>query len=223
MTGTPLPTGAQTFGGIPFQIGPGGNYIWSADVQAHDGTASESITIPINEVSSTVYLLLNTEWANPLTPVQLLFTFSDNSTLEVDLKAQNSVGQLRDYNNYTWVNSFAPSWTVNGVTGTTQNVFVSNSGASDCQTGTSGDCQRLDMQTINLPLADQSLMLKTLQITDNGNPASVADATNPNPNDAQRVFLAGLDVAAQVPEPATMALLAGGLGMMLLLRKRLAR
>jgi len=215
-----FPTGAQTYNGVPFNLGP----IWSADVAAAGGSGTVTDVIPIDvNNANTVYTLLNTEWGQPGTPslVTLTFTFSDNSTYVVSLLGNTSV---RDYNNYIWTDSISNTWSApNGMTDSTVNAWNDISVGVNCpaQQCSEQNFQRLDEQIINIPSLFNGLTLVSLTITDIGTHASYP----PGLTD-QRSFLSALTVGGtnvtSVPEPGTWALLFGGLGFVAL-RKRLAR
>jgi len=236
LNGNLFPTGSQTFDGVQFSLGP----VWSADVAAGGqlNQGLEQVIIPINAPDVlAVSTLIGSEWGETLgTFVSLIFNFNNGTTYTVGLVEDQAI---RDYNNYNWPDAISGSWSApGGLTDSTVNVWTdngltclpqadSNGGNAPpitCSTA-NGTYQRLDMQTINLPVSTQSLTLVSLTVVDGGNHPTVADASNPAPSDAERSFIAGLSVdesAQSVPEPGTWALLLGGFGAMTALRKRRA-
>lgn len=213
LNGNLFPTGTHTYGGVAFNIGA----VWSSDVQANGASGLVQTTIAINvPAASTIYTLMNTEWGEPAENgsfLQYTFTFSNESTYTVELFGNQAV---RDYNNYTWTNSISGAWSAaGGMTDSTIEVF--NDGVG----------QRLDEQIINIPASFLGLTLVSLTIDDFGNHSNPADALlqtpSSDPTHPQRGFLAGLSVGqpnSPTPEPGTIVMLLGGLGAMVLLRKR---
>ena len=212
LNGNLMPTGAQTYGGVQFNVGN----LWSADVQANGLTGLQQVVIPINlPAVSTVYTLLNTEWGEPLANGLFLsytFNFSDGSSYTVNLYGNQAI---RDYNNYTWTNTISSSWSApQGMTDSTVQVFSDGVG------------QRLDEQIINIPSSYLGLNMTSLMISDGGNHAPPEDAflavPSSDPTHPQRSFLAGLSVneSTIVPEPGTIVLLLSGLGAIVLMRRR---
>jgi hypothetical protein len=232
LNGNLFPTGSQTYGGVPFNIGP----VWSADVAAGGvrNQGLEQVVIPINTFGvTTLYTLLNSEWGKPSgTFASLILTFSNGSTYTVGLAGNQAI---RDYNNFSWTNTVLGSWSDgNGLMDSTAMAWSDDGMPCNSQTGTgttcsilSGHYQRLDEQTINIPVSLQSLTLVSLTVVDGGDHATTQDAQIPNPSDAQRSFIGGLSISTgvgPVPEPGTWILLLGGAGaMMVARRKRRAR
>jgi len=224
-----FPTGPQNYGGVPFNVGP----TWSADVAAgqQQKIGLEQTVIPINVFGvATMYTLMNSQWGQTSgTFVSLIFTFGDGSTYTVGLGANQAI---RDYNNYTWTNSISSSWSApGGLTDSTVSIW--NDNGMPCNQAPGGICsiasgsyQRLDEQIINLPTNSLNLTLVSLTVVDGGDHATAQDALVPNPNDAQRSFITGVTAntgsGAPVPEPGTLAMLLGGIGAIVALRKRLA-
>jgi PEP-CTERM motif-containing protein len=189
-----FPTGLQTLGGVPFLIANGalGN-VWSADKAANGllGQGLESVTIPINQLGiRAVYTLINTEWGF-MGSQDVMLSFLGTGGATFSTVLVG--GQdIRDYNNADWTNTKAS---------TTKQVFDNGLG------------QRLDMQTTVLPDSFAGQTLLSMTLTDIGDRVNSTGTNN-----AQRSFLAAVTV--DVPEPGTLALLFGGLGLLALVRMR---
>jgi hypothetical protein len=63
INGSTFPTGAQSFGGIPFAIPSGPNNYWAAAAAANFRPGTVSLTIPVDVSGVTSFFtLLNTMW-----------------------------------------------------------------------------------------------------------------------------------------------------------------
>jgi len=172
-----LPSGAQTYDGVAFQI-PTVNNAWFADVAALGQSGEASVTIPVNVKNiKTVYTLMNTQWGSTQSGLlSITFTGTGKATWTYNLVGGTDI---RDYCNDGTTNSIdcgLPN-TITKTAGSAGTVGAFNS----------GEGQRLDMQIFELPKSFASKTLVSITITDNGAPG------------LQRSFLAALTVSTNVP------------------------
>lgn len=174
--GNTLPTGHQTYHGVPFNI-PSGDQ--NAIIAFGDGILSA--TIPINVLNATkVYTLMDTVWGQggPTSYVSVTFNGSAGATATFALVGNRDI---RDFNQpSSFTSMINNSSTINAFTGPIY-------GSSGCA-GTS--CYHvLDEQIFALPADFSTQTLTSVTITDRG-----AD-------DFQRIILAALTVNG-TPGPA---------------------
>jgi hypothetical protein len=187
------PEGMVTLGGVPFNIqAVGGNNAWNAEVVA--GAYPHVLSIPLNISNATqAYTLINTFYGQPgpTSFIKLEFFGTGGAYYSKDLIGNVDV---RDHFFASWTN------TINGTS--TTNVYSSGGGPFQES--------RLDMQQILLPSIFQGQTLTEFRLTSTGG-VLISDAS-----------IQGLTIvnASNVPEPASLTLLAFSVGGFWLLKRR---
>jgi len=185
--GNNFPTGQNVFNGIPFAIPTTGNNAWFGS-QTNTMVGTETAWLHPNTFgATTAYTLLNTMFVGEPGPM-LKFTFIGSAGSIYTYFMTGGV-DYRDYNNSA----------VNTISGNTSNVW------NNIVPG-STTWQRLDMQTIKLPVEFSTQILTDVILTDDG------------AFGVQRAIWSGLSLgtgfaAASDPEPATIVLFASGLAL----------
>ena len=184
-----LPEGDVVLGGVPFSIPSGTNNVWYSDEERPD-PPPYVLEIDVNEYGiEGVHTLINTGGGVTGGPYVRLEFFGTNGAYYQ--KDLYGDVDMRDYY-YNWYTN-----DINGTT--TTNVFKYGSGYQDEV--------RLDKQWIDLPAIFDTETLTHIRLTDAGAPDPPG----------QYPFLAGVTV--EIPEPATLSLLA--LGGVALIRRRM--
>ena len=176
-------SGDVTLGGVPFRIPQGSRSYWHS--WPAGGSNPRAITIPVNvENVSEVHTLINSYWGipGPESYAHLEFEGSKGDTFRYDLLGNVNV---RDYNenNGDWTN-------------------VINS--PDAGNVWSIGGHRLDKQRIVLPAEFLNQKLLSVKVVDEG-----VDPDQPGPP-FQRIFIAGLTVAAETLPPFSVELVQRG-------------
>jgi len=174
---TTMPSGAQTYDGVAFQI-PTVNNAWFADVAAFGQSGEVSVTIPVNVKNvKTVYTLMNTQWGSTQSGLlSITFTGTGKATWTYNLVGGTDI---RDQNN---------DGTTNTIDCALPNTITKTAGsAGTVSAWNNGQGQRLDMQIFELPKSFAGKTLVSVTITDNGAPG------------VQRSFLAALTVSTSAP------------------------
>jgi len=147
INGHTYPTGSQTFGGVPFEIGSSGNNYWNAALASGDNPRQVDVSVGLFGVTE-VHTLMSTWWGEtgPGTLAAIEFIGTGGAFLHVDLDGNVDI---RDYN-------FNPSYTtlINGTT--TTEVFDNGLG------------QHFDKQAFALPAAFATETLETVRFIDTG-------------------------------------------------------
>lgn len=194
--GGTYPTGPQTFAGVPFDIPTSNNNVWHSSDSFVGGGNPKELHVSVGMANiDVVHTLIDNWWgSNSQTALAgIEFLYTDASSWSVDLVGNDDI---RDYNQNFYTNS------INGTT----TVEVFNNGRG----------QRLDKQEFLVPGAFVSKTLDEIVFWDSG------------AEGVQRIFLGGLTIhhfspqQHDVPEPGTMALLAGAtsIGILIVRRRR---
>jgi hypothetical protein len=143
--GQAYPTGAQTFGGVPFRLTDGKPYAWVAT----EGPNPRILEIPVNVFGvHDVHTLMSTYWGQPgpKSYASIEFIGTGDNAHRVDLIGGENIRDV-------WQSNRRPS-SINGTT----TVEVLNNGR-----GT-----HLDKQKFSLPARFHSDTLQKIKLTDNG-------------------------------------------------------
>lgn len=172
-TGVPYPTGAQSWGGVPWSIPTTGNNAWfSKDAT---GPNPRSVVIPVNVPQvRTVYALMNTWQGNTNQSLYIDIEFTGASGATFSQRLFGGV-HIRDWFQGIYTNGLTSS-------STTPSVYSINAGPN----GGSGT-SRLDMVRFDLPVAFGTQTLTTMTIRDFG--------ADPSGTFGQRSFIYGLTVS----------------------------
>lgn len=165
--GATIPTGNQTYNGIPFSIPTGASNAWVG----FNGNAPATVTINPNVANATtVYALMDTVWGQPgpTSYASLTFTGSSGATFTVNLVGNQD---FRDFNTPT------------PFTDVINNTTTINAWTGPVYDGT--HFHRLDNVIVTLPAAFATQTLTGVTLTDTGNDSNF-----------QRAILAALTVSA---------------------------
>ncbi|HRF60375.1 MAG TPA: PEP-CTERM sorting domain-containing protein [Fimbriimonadaceae bacterium] len=152
---------------------------------------TKSVTIPVGKFGvSRVFTLMNTFWGSSLLISRPTVEFFGSNGAYYKKSLQPDF-DIRDYTQ-------GPNTNVINQT-TTMSAFMWTAQSTP---------RRLDMQRINLPSAFLTETLDFMVVTDKGT------------NGLQRSFIGGVTLYNVVPEPGTMIALGGGLGLLLMRRRK---
>ena len=209
----PDQNGLTKLGGVPFSIPTEGDNLFRGSTTDND---IELLDMRVNvDGPMKVHTLINTWWGTTLCRASVTFYFAEGDPYRVLLYGNE---HIRDYNQYhLWTNNLASEDASQGMT--MENV-VSVPRLSDNYLPADSVEHRMDMQTIELPLIYNADTLTRIVVKDWGgwyyDPATGSGY-------AQRLLVSGITVENNpnlVPEPATLAVLLGGSGMLVIRRRR---
>jgi hypothetical protein len=189
------PKNGNTGTGITF-ANWNGNY-----VEVTQGSTTTINFTPITLGSDPVVnSLLNNFWGGSNTQAVITFTNSDDATAVYSLVGGQTV---RDYNEWTWINTLTGSNSAPGLGSVTAQEWWNNNGSGQYQYA-SGQYQRLDVQSFVLPASWNGSELDSITIAnpDNSSGSDVLSALQVN-------GISG--TSAATPEPSSLLLLASGL------------
>ncbi len=140
-----FPTGAQTLGGVPFDLSTGSKYMWYAGAATGPNPRVLELAVDLDGVKD-VYILMNTAWGKAQAGLILVeFTGSGGAQASFDLVGGT---HIRDFNNWIYTNTITNPDTVN--------VFSNSQG------------QRLDMLRFALGPSFEGQTLTSIRVSDFG-------------------------------------------------------
>lgn len=200
-----LPRGATVLGGVPFYIAENSGG-WNGIDWNNQYTPNPRV-LEITGLSITgataLHTLINTYWGQP-GPASYAYIEVIGTGGAYYRKDLIGNVDIRDINpNGSWLSS------INGTTSI--NVF-----ADPVHYG-----YRLDKQMMSLPTAFSTQTITDIRFVDNGgDDLDIWGGPYRGNPLAQRIYVAGVTVEGQVPEPSSLLVVVGGLGSLLTLRRR---
>ncbi len=230
---------------VPFSIGQSGQTLesWSA---AQFPTNNPSVGISTDVANAkVVFLMMNTFWGSPSASASIVLSFDNGAQQTFTLYGDQD---LRDHNNAPWraqlQGMFPPFYWTTQINSNLHNskatfnestcYYSENPNAVGCASGPGGQVNGVspdwlghrDVVALFIDPAYTGRTLTNVLITDLGRFPD--DPNSPNRNlDGSKLWFWGMTVGGdfnvqQVPEPATYLMLAGGLGLFSLIRRKKA-
>ena len=183
INGNTYPTGSPLqLDGVPYLLPESGNYMWHSANQFFGGSGgTHSVTIPVALFGIDTVYTLMGTWWGERSSGSYA-SIQFNGETDTHVVELDGGAVIRDYN-------YNPSYTTSLDPAVAKEVWANGSGP-----GT----QHIDRQFFDLPDSFSHQTLLSITLTDSGS------------DGFQRSFIAGVTVSA-IPEPATWALLLGGL------------